>query len=411
MGLRTDFNVPARRLTVSPRGTDSGQVPRMKSHMFAGYTVPFRASIALSAMLVAAGCGNDEPEFLFPPPPVTVSTGDHFACGLTSSGEAYCWGRNSEGQLGDGSRVNRPTPARVRTGLRFHDISAGWWGHSCGVSLEGDAYCWGANEHGQLGDGSTESRSQPRAVYGGLKFRDISAGTQMTCGVTVTGEAYCWGSPAYSGSLGSMEASASTRPIRVDTDVLFTKIDTHWQMTCGLSVEGEAWCWGFSAPSGIGHELGKRPSRVADGVQFKRFVSGMADFCGITRTDDLYCWIASDPISPLGGRVLIGDQYRLLATGAEPLCAVTNEDQAMCWNVTREYRVNAGDAHPVTPPIRVIDKQEVKRISRSISFACAVVGSSSGDQVWCWGRNEFGQLGNGEFEDSREPVRVNAPLR
>lgn len=383
----------------------------MTSRMFGVHTALFRATIVLLAMLVVAGCGEEEPEVLFQTPPVTVSTGDHFACGLTSAGEAYCWGRNAEGQLGDGSSINRATPVRVRTGMRFHDISAGWWGHACAVSLEGDAYCWGANEHGQLGDGTIVNRSVPSAVLGGLKFRDISAGTQMTCGITVAGEAYCWGSPAYSGSLGSESTSSSTRPVRVDTDVLFTKIDSHWQMTCGLSVESEAYCWGFSAPSGIGHELGVQPSRVADGVTFKQFVSGMSDFCGITQSDDLYCWIASDPVSPLDGRVLIGDQYASLATGPEPLCAVTNEHEGMCWNATREYRVNAGDSHPVTPATRILVSRDAKRISRSISFTCAVVADGKSDDVLCWGRNEFGQLGNGKFEDSREPVRVAAPLR
>ena len=137
----------------------------------------------------------------------------------------------------------------------------------------------------------------------------------------------------------------------------------------------------------------------------------MADFCGITRTDDLYCWIASDPVSPLAGQVHIGDQFVRLATGAEPLCAVTTEQQGRCWNYTREYRVNGGDTHPVTPPNRVLADHEVSQISRSISFTCAVVTETGGDHVRCWGRNEFGQLGNGEFEDSREPVRVNAPLR
>ena len=95
----------------------------------------------------------------------TISAGIYHSCGLTSGGAAYCWGYNDFGRLGDGTTSNRTSPVAVAGGLVFRAISAKSYG-TCGITTDGATYCWGRNDFGQLGDGTTTNRSTPVAVLG-----------------------------------------------------------------------------------------------------------------------------------------------------------------------------------------------------------------------------------------------------
>ncbi|HYO45922.1 MAG TPA: hypothetical protein VEY33_04455, partial [Gemmatimonadota bacterium] len=107
---------------------------------------------------------------------LTAGLGTH-TCGLTSTGAAYCWGSNFFGALGNGSSTNSPVPVPVSGGLAFVQLTAGGFlGHTCGRTGSGAAYCWGDNERGQIGDGSTVDRLTPTAVTGGLSFTGLDAG-------------------------------------------------------------------------------------------------------------------------------------------------------------------------------------------------------------------------------------------
>ena len=158
------------------------------------------------------GCGGDggratQPVgFAF----ASVSSGAEHSCALTTSGAAYCWGYNGSysgfGPLGDGSVTPRSVPVAVTGDLTFSSVSPGRE-HTCGLTTNGAAYCWGFNVWGQLGNGSTEDAAVPVAVSGGLTFAGLSAGGTNSCGVNRGGIAYCWGDHI---------GKSSTVPVRVD---------------------------------------------------------------------------------------------------------------------------------------------------------------------------------------------------
>src|SRR5688572_24579048 len=113
---------------------------------------PVRILFASFGLLALFGCRDstgpvvDEVSF------VRIASGARFSCGLDSDGVAYCWGLNDRGQLGDGTTTTRLAPTQVSTTLQFSTIAAGA-SHTCAITLTGDPYCWGSNERGEAGAG------------------------------------------------------------------------------------------------------------------------------------------------------------------------------------------------------------------------------------------------------------------
>ena len=186
---------------------------------------------------------------------VAISAGANHTCALTREGVAFCWGLNETGELGQalvanecgGFACNR-RPVRVESTVRFDTISAGF-GHTCALS-DGRAFCWGRNDRGQLGSSRADDAcdwavcsTSPTRVVGVDRFESISAGGDHTCGVA-DGVAYCWGSNQY-GQLGADSAvKQSARPLRVPMNESVASVAARGIRTCATAVSGKVRCWG-----------------------------------------------------------------------------------------------------------------------------------------------------------------------
>jgi alpha-tubulin suppressor-like RCC1 family protein len=174
----------------------------------------------------------------------SLSAGDTFTCGLTSAG-AECWGDNHLGQLGNGDTLSTTVPVRVTGGLSFTSISAGG-AHACAVTASGKAYCWGANISGDLGIGPTSNvfvRATPLPVAGGLTWRAVSVGG-MTCGTATTGLSYCWGGNLYSLLADGFWTMSSPVPALVWGGLRFRVLSARGDHACGLGFDAFVYCWG-----------------------------------------------------------------------------------------------------------------------------------------------------------------------
>jgi len=175
-----------------------------------------------------------------------MAAGGLHSCEVTPEGTAHCWGENSGGVLGDGTDTRSTAPVVVSGGLTFQSVTAGI-GHSCGVTTAGEAYCWGDNSGGQLGNGSTTRTNVPAALFGGFTFASVSAGAYHSCGVTTEGTAYCWGMNN-NGVLGDGTNTWSVVPVAVSGGLTFQSVSAAFVHSCGVTTAGAAYCWGQDSP-------------------------------------------------------------------------------------------------------------------------------------------------------------------
>jgi alpha-tubulin suppressor-like RCC1 family protein len=176
-------------------------------------------------------------------------------CALTASGAAYCWGDNGAGQLGIGATdvIAHVLPAPVSGGVTFASLSVGLGNHTCGLTPAGGGYCWGANDFGALGDGSQVLRSAPKAVSGGITFAQIVAGGFIghSCGRTGSGQAYCWGENEV-GAIGDGSLVDRLTPALVAGQLSFISLEAGFRHTCGLDGSAILYCWGSNRAGQLG---------------------------------------------------------------------------------------------------------------------------------------------------------------
>ena len=183
-----------------------------------------------------------------------ITTGMEFSCALTTNGAVKCWGYNGLGQLGDGTNSNRNVPVQV-SGITSGAIAiAGGENHTCALLATGTVKCWGWNAYGQIGDNTTSNRSTPTDVVSlGTNIRSISTGYHHSCAVTTDGAAKCWGRNS-EGSLGDGSLTNRTSPVNVtglSSGVLSINADRSLA-TCATVSGNSVKCWGYNGHGQLG---------------------------------------------------------------------------------------------------------------------------------------------------------------
>jgi len=377
--------------------------PKFDNAAFASVTAGGAHTCAVTATGTAHCWGRDESGQLGVPPPLTIclpdeggfpcglvpfpvagglsfaqlTAGDAHTCGLTSNGSAWCWGNNAYGQLGDSSFTSRNAPVAVSTGVKFASIEAGD-SHTCGLTSGGAAWCWGRNNSGQLGDGTTApSRSTPVAVVMpvGATFQQIAPGGSdsrgFTCGVTTSGTTYCWGSNAR-GQLGQGTRDFTRHPLPapVSGGLAFTLLATGLgDHACGLTVAGAAYCWGGNSDGALGDGStidSFLPLAVSGGLSFQKLATGGNEELGLT-------------------------------------CGLTTTAAAYCWGENGVGTVGDGSTSGRRTPVAVAGGRQFESITMGFRHVCARTTSGT---VYCWGSGRIGQLGANSTSSSALPVKV-----
>jgi alpha-tubulin suppressor-like RCC1 family protein len=310
-----------------------------------------------------------------------IGLSSHHGCALDETGVAHCWGQNDYGQVGDGTTTNRLAPVAVGGALRFRRIVVGW-GISCALTTDYVGYCWGTNGAGALGDGTRTNRSVPTAVSGGHRFKDISTGNgSATCGVTLAGAAYCWGSNNI-GQLG------------VGTGAALDNCADPATLT--------------SAPCTL------VPMQIAGGHTFASVTTNGTHTCALTPAGELYCW---GFISNYGGnfrevpdwapfRVASGFTFAMVNAGDFHTCGIVSPSSAYCWGNAVDGNLGNGLDEALQETPALVPNIAATQIDGGHG-TCAV---ATDKRAFCWGSNAYGAIGNGTTTGGLAPTPVSSNL-
>lgn len=333
---------------------------------------------------------------------IQVATGEGHSCALLNTGGVRCWGTNNQGQIGDGTQyTSRPTPVSVSglsSGVR--EIALGG-AHSCALLNTGGIKCWGWNWGGQVGDGTqSNDRLTPTTVSGlSSGVTHVAGGQTFTCALRTAGDVQCWG------SLGS---GAAPTPVSI-SGFLNTPntIASGYSQACAVSTTGEVQCWStLNSPPVSIEGLPEGAMQVA---------IGLAHACALLSTGGVRCWgdnsygqlgssVWSPPDNP---PVEVPDLTGVtqMTAGYFHTCALLTTGGVKCWGRDDYGQLGDGaqDASVGTPVDVIGLASGVTQIASKGSHTCALLSTG---RVKCWGRNLGGSLGDGTYTDSLSPVDV-----
>lgn len=309
----------------------------------------------------------------------SVSSRYLHTCAISETNSLYCWGDARSGKLGTGESDNtQATPTKIGTDT-WEMVSCGG-SHTCGINKEKHIWCWGDNSNKALGDGTTDSKLVPQKINK-TQWKYVSAGGYHTCSITLDNDLYCWGAN-YAGQLGTGDNVSYAEPKKISGEK-WIQVETGEDYTCAISVDRTMYCWGENKYGQLGNNelyIHYTPTRVNDAL-WHTMAKAYSHTCAIKPDNRLFCWGKND-------HGQIGDG------------TVAHYPDSQNPQIT----------NPKYAPVRITDK-EWSTVTTGENHTCAI---DINRILFCWGGNEFGQLGDGtsgyqpeqNIADKYEPTPV-----
>jgi len=370
-------------------------------------------AIGLLAVLgLAAGCagrGSDDVTF------TKVSAGYTHTCAIDDEGAAWCWGSNGYGELGDGTKDDARRPVRVKSENAFVEVAAGR-SHTCALETSGSVWCWGSNLVGQVGASEKTALDEPVRVDGVPAAARVAVGNDKTCAVTNGQELWCWGDNSFDqlgvGGAAPRHGQALQLPVQdigpVEIKHVSTCMAKSQTLTChDVRFTEDVIVTGFTGFT------------VADGLgAIDRIESTLARTCVLYDDGKLRCWYRPPYIVDADGKrelaawpapVEEDGLYRDIAGADSTLCAVTTTDTILCKGLRPPFStfLERDKFTLDSPGQKAWVFEDFPGVPADIDGGVAhFCGVNTDGEIWCWGWNARGQLGDGGTVDTTKPVRV-----
>ena len=381
------------------------------------------AFVALWAALMLGLCGVAQAA---PAPPRLAAGGGH-TCAVMGNGAVQCWGNDGSGQLGDGLRIDRATPAPVPGLMGAWAIATGA-AHTCVALADGRVQCWGDNRYGQLGDGTLRRRLSPVEVRGVVSAVSVSAADHFSCALLRSGRVKCWGNNA-NGELGNGRTSLRrySTPVLVRGLTHAVQISSAGDHSCALITSGKVKCWGSDPYGQLGYGTpravtirgvaGATAVASGGGAIAVNIAENNSEYsCAVVAGGRIRCWgdnraeqLGTAGIRETESPVLVRGMRGAteVVAGVNHTCAIFNGGSLACWGDNRAGELGTGSLSRSSPPSAVGGISGAIGVAAGGNFGSAhtCVLLSSG-QIQCWGDNRYGQLGDGSTAQRWAPVPV-----
>jgi alpha-tubulin suppressor-like RCC1 family protein len=330
-------------------------------------------------------------------------------------GAFRAWGANNTGQLGDGTLTNRLTPAATMLPATAVEVVGGY-SHTCARLMDGTVMCWGYNSQGQVGIGpmSTTARPTPAAVPGLVGARSVATGSNHTCAVRADGTVVCWGAN------NSMQLGTRDSAVRaVPTPVLgltgnFVAVSAGITHTCARRDDGAVFCWGLNSSGQLGNgtTAGTGPVMVT-GVVATDIAAGYFNTCARLADGSVRCW-GNNTYGQIGdGTVAMRPSPTAVRTagpvaeihiGGAFTCARLMSGTIQCWGYNRNGSLGDGTTTQRPSPAAVMGITDAVSLALDNSnHVCARLATGA---LRCWGYNRNGAVGDGSVVSRLVPVVV-----
>lgn len=371
----------------------------------------------------------------------SIAVGGLHSCLRKADGTLWCWGLNDVGQLGDGTTSGqqqcypmscKPTPVKVDSLGGDVALVALGGSHSCALKTDGTLWCWGDNDNGQLGDGTTAGKALPVQVTSlGGKVAEVALGSDHSCARQNDGTLWCWGLNG-AGQLGdgttsgqACYLSAACKPTPVQVKALgntVTSVAVGGGHACARRSDGTLWCWGYNAAGQLGDGTTATPKpspvQVAQlGANVVEVALGLYHSCARKADGTLWCWGSNDlgqsgtETSTPTKVASLSASVASVALGAYHSCARKTDGTLWCWGWNESGQLGDGTsgATPKSIPVQVSSLGGGVADVALGGHSCALKADGT---LWCWGPNGSGQLGDGTWgltSEKSTPVQAQVP--
>jgi alpha-tubulin suppressor-like RCC1 family protein len=362
------------------------------------------------------------------PPNVTftaIAAGESFSLALDRNGQAWAWGFNSDGELGNGNTTNSSTPVAVNmpSNTVFTQIAGGSY-HAVTLDQSGNAWTWGFNASGQLGNGNNTASSSPVsvAISNGKTLISVAAGSDHSLALDSTGQAWAWGNN-FVGQLGNGTMTNSSSPVAVNMPggVTFTAVVTGdgSYHSMALDHNGQAWTWGNNSSGELGDgntSLSSVPVAVnmPAGVTFVTVGGGSYHSIGLDGGGKAWSWgdneedqlgnnTTTNSLSAVRVQTPAGTNFVAVSAGAGYSIALDNNGNAWAWGYNGNGALGDGTTNDSSVPIPVTMPPGVK-FTAIAAHASHNLALDTQGQIWAWGYNGDGELGDGTTTNRSVPV-------